>query len=271
MKARTRLAALTVVAMGISGLAGAGPATAAPPLGHVCSGTLSSPDLLEGTYAFLSMPAGSICVIFTPVTIQHPITLGDSSMLGVFDGSLIVNGAVAVGPNAIFGDAYGNAPITVNGPVTVQHNGALVTGFENPYAPLASIINGPVSATDASAVWIHNTRVNGPISLRGGGGSNAVLDAIVGADSGYNFSDLEDNVISGPVSIVGYGGIWAGVIRNQISGGLTFTGNTSLTEFDIGSNTIKGKANCSGNDPAVNTGGSPGSPNVVSAHFNTCG
>jgi hypothetical protein len=203
------------------------------------------------------------------VTVLNPIIIGDSAALGVFDGnSLRASASVTVGPNAFFGDVSGNPPITVGGGVTVQANGAVSIGFEDPFAPLVSAIYGGVRAGDASTVQIHNSRVTGGVNLQGGGGTNAILDQFAGG--GYNFNDLEDNTISGPVTEQNYSGIWAGVIRNHISGGLTFTGNTNFDEFDVGSNTIAGNANCSGNNPAVNTGGSPGSPNTVTAH-NTCG
>jgi hypothetical protein len=153
--------------------------------------------------------------------------------------------------------------------LSVEPSAAVVIGQETPGGPLVSSISGPVRGTDASTVQIHNSSIGGPVNLQGGGGSNAILDALVGG--GYNFNDLEDNVISGPVTINGYGGIWAGVIRNHIAGGLTFTNNTDMDEFDIGSNVIAGNANCSLNNPAVNTGGSPGSPNTVAGGHNTCG
>jgi hypothetical protein len=231
---------------------------------------VSSPEFLApGAYNSLSMPPGSACAVTGAVTITHPLSLGDSSALVVFAGSLTVTGPVDVGPNAFFGDGMrGAAPVTVGGPLSVEQNGAVVIGFENKHGPLVSSIGGPVRGTDVSTVQIHNSAIGGPVNLQGGGGSNAVLDQIIGG--GYNFNDLEDNVISGPVTINGYGGIWAGVLRNQIGGGLTFTNNSDMDEFDIGSNVIAGNANCSGNDPAVNTGGSPGSPNTVAGH-NTCG
>jgi hypothetical protein len=133
---------------------------------------------------------------------------------------------------------------------------------------LVSSIGGPVRGTDVSTVQIHNAAIGGPVNLQGGGGRNAILDDL--GVGGYNFNDLEDNVISGPVTINRYAGIWAGVIRNHIAGGLTFTNNRNMDEFDIGSNVIAGNANCSHNNPAVNTGGSPGAPNNVAGH-NTCG
>ncbi len=268
MRVGAKVMAMAIVASGLTTL-GALPASAAKAPSFSCSGTPGAPEAVPaGSYSSLLMPPGSVCFIESAVTVGGPLTLGDTSALVLFDGSLAVNGPVNVGPNSLFGDAGGNAPITVNGPVSVQQNGAFLIGFENPEAPLVSALHGPVTAINASTVQIHNTKISGPVKLQGGGGDNPILDALAGP--GYNFNDLEDNVISGPVTEIGYQGIWAGIIRNVISGNLTFTGNTDFDEFDIGSNVVHGNANCSGNSPAVNTGGSPGSPNLVTGS-NSCG
>jgi hypothetical protein len=273
MRIRSAVAGTATIMLGASGLAASGlaaQASAAPSSAAVCTGTLAAPELLPpGTYSSLSMPPGSICGVSGDTTITGPLNLGDGSAVGVVVGaSLTVTAPVHVGPNAFFGDAFSTSPISVTGPVVVDHNGAVSIGSEQPFGPLTNSIGGPVQGQDASTVQIHNASIGGPVNLQGGGGSNAVLDAVIGP--GYNFNDLEDNVISGPVRVNGYSGIWAGVIRNTIDGNLSFTNNSNMDEFDIGSNIVSGNANCSGNDPAVNTGGSPGSPNTVSGH-NTCG
>jgi hypothetical protein len=265
------LASMVVVA-GVQA-AGVVQATAAPPSGITCAGTVSPFDPMAipgGTYGSLSMPPGSLCLIEgAAVIVNHPVTLGSGSGLGVLAGSLTVNGPVTAGHGAAFGDFNSTAPITVNGPVSVDSNGALVIGSETPYGPLLSSIAGPVRATDPSTVQIHNTAIGGPVILQGGGGANPVLDAAglpFGPPFGYNFNDLEDNVISGPVSETGYDGIWSGVLRN-VMGPLTFSNNSeapAIDEYDIGSNRINGPATCSGNDPAPNMGQSAGAPSIVS-------
>jgi hypothetical protein len=276
------LAGAGILTLGMLGVVGlSSPAGAAPPSAHVCTGSVAVPETLKpGVYTSLSMPPGSGCSVTGAVTITQPVTLGDSSVLEVVSGSLSITAPVQVGPNAVlevdsgslnitgsvqvgsnafFGDNGGAAPITVGGSLSVQSNGVVVIGFETPHGPLLSTIGGRVSGNGAASVQIHNSSIGGPINLQGGGGG------------GFNFNDLEDNVISGPVTINNYVGVWAGVIRNQIAGGLTFTNNSNMDEFDIGSNVIAGNANCSGNNPAVNTGGSPGAPNTVAGGHNTCG
>jgi hypothetical protein len=268
VRIRSAVLATAVAAVALT-LVGTAPAIASPASSFTCTGTLGSPETVpSGSYSQLSMPAGSICFIAGPVTVARGIALGDTSGLALFDGNLTVRGPVTVGPNALFGDAGGAAPIVVNGSVAVEQNAAFLIGFENPFAPLVSAVHGPVTGDNASTVQLHNTDISGRVTLQGGGGDNPILDVFAGG--GYNFNDLEDNAISGGVTESSYQGIWAGVIRNHISGNLTFTNNTDFDEFDVGSNVVHGNADCSGNSPAVNTGGSPGSPNTVSGN-NTCG
>ncbi len=251
------------------GVAGAAPALAGPPPpSYTCTGNLGSIGTIPGgTYASLVMPAGSACqVVGGAVVVNSAVTLGNGSVLGVFGGSLAVQGGLTVGPNAVFaaGVNGNNTPLTINGPTKVGTDAALVVGTESPYAPLFASLNGPVTATDASSLQIHNTHVSGPVSMTGGGGDNPILDGFAMFQS--NFNDLEDNQISGPVTENGYGGEWAGVLRNVISGPFTFINNSeapNIDEYDIGSNLINGPATCNANDPIPNTGSSAGYLSIV--------
>jgi hypothetical protein len=216
------------------------------------------------------MPSGSFCSVNGPVTILGPMKLEDSAALAVMGGSLAVRGPVNVGPNAVLGNVNNAAPIEIDGPASVGSHAALIIGVESPGKPIVSAIRGPVRAHDASTVQIHNTQISGPVSLVGGGGENAILNALAGP--GANFNDLEDNQILGPVGETGYDGIWAGIIRNRIYGPMTFADNTEpplppgspfVNEYDIGSNRIYGPARCDDNNPAPNMGPSSGSPSIV--------
>jgi hypothetical protein len=249
-------------------VSGAPPAFAAPSATYTCTGTLGSPGAVPGgTYRSLAMPAGSACAISAgSVVVGSPVTLGNGSVLVVLAGSLTINGGLSVGPNAVFGAGFiaNQTPLTVNGPVRVGSNSALVVGTETPYGALFASLNGPVNAKDASSVQIHNTSVSGPVRITGGGTDNAILDGFSGFQS--NFSDLEDNQLGGPVSETGYRGEWGGVLRNVIDGPLTFSNNSeapNIDEYDIGSNLIKGPATCNDNVPAPNMGHSRGSPSIV--------
>jgi hypothetical protein len=207
------------------------------------------------------------------------VALGDGAGLGVFSGSLNINGGLTVRSNALFEAGVGHdpnsAPLTIDGPVRVGSSGALIVGEEDPYQPVFARLNGPVEATKASSVQIHNTAVSGPVRINGSGGDNSLLEALQGFGP---FNDLEDNTIGGPVSETSYDGEWAGVLRNVIGGPLTFSNNSeapNIDEYDIGSNAVNGPATCNHNVPAPNLGKSPGYSSIVNGpvrgdQSNTC-
>ena len=242
MKLRSIVAASVIAGGGALTIA-ISPALAARPAGFTCTGTLSSPGSIPGgTYASLTMPAGSLCAVVGDVTVTRPLTIDTGAGLAVFAGSLTIQG----------------------GPVAVGQNAALILGTETPGGPIVNSIGGPVTGSGESSVQIHNADVGGPVRLTGGGGDNAIVDAFSGGFPG-NFNDLEDNHLQGPVSITGYAGVWAGVIRDVIDGPFTFSDNVEAVtdEYDIGSDTIHGPATCNDNNPVPNVGQSPGGPSVV--------
>jgi hypothetical protein len=230
---------------------------------------LSSPGIIPAeTYRSLVTPPGSFCEILGgSVVVYSALALGDGAGLVVLSGRLTINGGLRVGANALFGAGVGDnpnsTPLTVNGPVHVGSGAALIVGEESPHQPIFGHLNGPVNATNASSVQIHNTDVSGPVGINGGGGDNALLEAFQGFGP---FNDLEDNTIGGPVSEVSYAGEWAGVLRNVIGGPLTFSNNSeapNIDEYDIGSNAINGPGTCNDNLPAPNLGRSPGYLSIV--------
>ncbi len=232
---------------------------------YTCAGSLASPGMVPGgTYSSLAMPAGTACLITAPVTVRSPLSLRSDSALLLLGGSLTVWGPVSVGPRAAFGDANNAAPIDIHGPAWVGDGAAFMIGVETPFGPIISHIRGPVTAIHAGTVQIHNSVIGGPVTIIGGGALNAIVSAFA---PGFpnNFTDLEDNTISGPVTEIGYGGVWGGVIRDQIHGPFSFSFNhqANIDEWDIGSNVIHGPAWCSSNVPVPNIGQSPGSPSTV--------
>ena len=250
-----------------SAVASASPGRAAPS-GYTCMGSsLKTPGFVTGgTYASLTMPPGTFCFVVGTVTVTRPVTLGAGSALAVLAGSLNVAGPFTVGTGAVFDTLEGNTdPITINGPVRVGADGVFVLGTETPYSPTFASIGGPVTATGASSVQIHNTVIGGPVKLMGGGADNPIVQAFTGTSPFNNFNDLEDNVITGGVTETGYDGIWTGVLRDVINGPFTFTNNveTFTDEYDIGSNFIGGPATCANNTPIPNMGTSRGSPSIV--------
>ena len=249
-----------------STLAAASPARA-PSSGYTCTGSsLTAPGVITtGTYSSLSMPPGTFCVVAGTVTVTEPVTVGDGSALLMESGSLTVSAPFGVGNGAVFADFTNALPVTIGGPVHVGTDGVFVLGVESPYAPTFASIAGPVTATGASSIQIHNTVIGGPVRLMGGGADNPIVQAFTHTSPFNNFNDLEDNVIGGGVTETGYHGIWTGVLRDVINGPLTFTNNSEAVtdEYDIGSNFIAGPATCANNTPAPNTGHSKGSPSIV--------
>jgi hypothetical protein len=236
------------------------PATgsAAPP-----ASTCSKP-IGPAQFTNLSVPAGAQCLIVGPVSVSGSLSIGQAAAVLVApSGSLNVGGRVTVADQGVFGDLQNSSPVHVGGPVVVGNDAVFVAGKETANGPIVNSFGGRVIGTQVSSVQIHNANIAGSVVLAGGGAENPVVPHV-------NFNDLEDNHIGGNVVETGYSGVWAGVLRNTIQGNLVFANNSNMDEFDIGSNTVAGNAICVGNNPAVNTGGSPGSPNTVNGH-NTCG
>lgn len=249
---------------------GAAEAGAAPShsqaAGTTCTGTLTSPGYITtGTYSSLVMPPGSFCAVVGTVTVQKPLTLQSGSGLAVFGGSLTVDGPFTVDATGAFATFSNTTPVTIGGPVRIGTNGAFLLGTETPYGPRFASIGGPVTATNASSVQIHNTTIGGGVRLVGGGADNPLVQAFTTTSPFNNFNDLEDNQIGGGVTEIGYDGIWGGVLRNVIDGPFVFSNNMQSVadEYDIGSNFINGPAICNSNTPVPNMGHSAGAPSIV--------
>jgi hypothetical protein len=273
MRARHRFGVIAATVgllggVGLTAMAGVATVAAASPTGFTCTGSLASFGQLipPGTYTSLSMPGGSVCFVAPgSVTVNDGITLGEASALLVPDGgALTVNGPVTVGPGAVFSEFDSCSPIKVNGPVSVRDNAVLLI--------CGSTVAGPVEATNATQVRAYFSDISGPLGIQGGGGPNPVLDAFVafggppyGPPDGYNFSEVNESVISGPVSAAGYSGLGVNFV-GDVMGPMTFINNTTTYSSAIGSNRINGPATCSGNVPAPNLGGhlAIGSPSIVS-------
>lgn len=123
-------------------------------------------------------------------------------------------------------------------------------------------IGGGVHAVDPASVQIHFATINGGIDIHGGSGP-------FGPPFDVTWNAIEDNVIHGHVSIVGYTGFWFGFIRNRVDGTVTLRNNV-LEDPDGNeyvTNTIHGSLVCSGNSPAPQVGDSEGLPNVVTGRL----
>jgi len=149
-------------------------------------------------------------------------------------------------------------PVRINGGVSVGAGATFVLGSEDNPVHTATI-NGGVRARNAANVQIHFSTINGGVTVVGG-------DGPFGGPFGVTFNTIEDSVIHGGATISGYTGFWQGFFRNTVSGSVNYNNNTLVDPDgnEVQTNTIHGSLNCSGNDPAPQTGDSGGSPNSVS-------
>jgi hypothetical protein len=135
-------------------------------------------------------------------------------------------------------------------------------------------VNGNLTATDASAVIVHNGTITRNVSVTGGGGGTACNFGSGPLMGNPFYDDLEDTSIGGNVIIQGVSTCWLGLFRDTVTRNVNFNNNTdpNATSFinpslpdgnEIATNTIGGNLNCMGNDPTPQFGDSGGSPNTV--------
>jgi hypothetical protein len=199
--------------------------------------------------------AGAAALLGALITVAVPATAGASSATEC-TGPLAPGtyGAVVV-PDGAF--CFGDGPVTIHAGLSIGTGATFMLGSDEGTAATGTI-NGGVRATDPASVEIHFATINGGIHVSGGSGA-------FGGPFEVTFIAIEDNVIHGGASVVGYDGFWFGFIRNHVSGSVTLNDNV-LADPDGNeyvTNTIHGSLTCSGNSPAPQVGDSEGLPNVV--------
>jgi len=158
----------------------------------------------------------------------------------------------------------GVGPVHVLAGVRVGQGATFSLGFE--LGPATGTISGGVVSDNAAQVLVHNARINGGVRIQGGSGPLGCAAPF----APVCFTDFEDNTISGGATINGYNGFFLGFIRNHVNGAVTISNNVVPDQIDIGTNSVHGSLNCSGNSPLENTGSSPGpTPDTVTGR-NTC-
>lgn len=265
---------LTIIVMG------AGAAAAAPQWHqhNTCTGTLTAPGVLAGTFRGNVVIKGVCAVNGGAVVIKGNLILAPRSALnatfalndvaGTGTSSLTVKGDVKVGPGALL--AMGYEPNF--SPCTDDPNagtGGTLTGQNKVF--------GDVRAFQALGILLHASTIKGGVSLRGGGGAESCNPPFPGifADLGSPpFSDAEDNAIGGDLTMTGLQSCWLGALRNSVRGNIVVAGNTMADPdaMEILANLVHGSIACFSNSPAVQYGDSGSSPNQVKRHaFGECG
>lgn len=273
MKAFRILVVGVLIASGAVALAG--PASAATT--STCTGTFSSPGLLSGKYVGNVVISGVCFVDGAPAVVTGNVTVLPNSALNAtfalddVDGSgttgLTVFGNVSVGAGALVGLGCEPEASPCSDDPDANEGGTL-TGLVR--------IHGNLTAVGAAGAIVHATRIGGSVSQTGGGVSLSCDVPESGPFSALEsppFSDYEDNMISGNLTVQSVRSCWFGALRNTVANA-TFNrlvmgdpdANENLT------NRVLGNLACSGNNPVVQYGDSGGSPNqVVGSASGECG
>jgi hypothetical protein len=224
--------------------------------GLKCSGTSASPgNIAPGTYS-------SITVV--------------GFCLGPPTGNVIVKGDVTVSKGAALGANHpafapgapeGDANWLVRGNVDVDKGGTLLLGCE----PAVGCVNttfdavkGSVIANGALGVILHSSIIGGNVSYTGGGGGVNCTPGF-GPFSFGVYSDAEDDVIHGSLTVTGLHSCWFGEFRNIIMGNDSVTKNqfADPDATEVANNEVFGSLACSNNVPDAQFGDSAQPPNVV--------
>jgi hypothetical protein len=232
-----------------------------------CTGTLSAPGLLSGTYSGDVTIKGYCVVDGGPTLVRGDLTLATGSAL---------NATYAL--NDVAGS--GTTSLTVKGDVSVGSGATLAMGCEPNYSPCSddpnagtggtlsgqNDVSSDVTANGALGVIIHDSYIKGDVRQIGGGGGLSCAPPSSGVFALLEspvFSDYEDNTISGDFQVTGVHSCWIGALRNSVKGDLTYA-NSSFGDPDaseVVSNVVSGDLSCTGNSPVVQYGDSDGTPN----------
>ena len=191
-------------------------------------------------------------------------------------GNVIVKGDVTVAKGAALGANYpalakgapeGDANWLVKGNVDVDKGGTLLLGCE----PAVGCVNttfdavkGNVIANGALGVILHSSIIGGNVSYKGGGGGVNCTPGF-GPFSFGVYSDAEDDVIDGNLTVTGLRSCWFGEFRNIIMSNDTVTGNrfADPDATEVANNEVFGNLACFNNVPVAQFGDAVQPPNVV--------
>jgi len=237
-----KLTLLLATGVALVAMASAGSALAGKPGQGTCSGG----EIASGTYDGLIVTGNCTIPNGATVTVEGNVTVADGAVLYAVTMSTVnITGNVKVGKGAVFGLGCS----------------FFVPGCEE-FAGLSTYtVGGNIVANQAKTMYLDFVAIHGSVVSIGGG------------DPSLNFP-IKDNAIDGNVIVLGWHGLWFGVIRNTVGGNVVLLGNRAAdTSEEPGSdstevvtNNISGNLLCLFNSPAAQVGDSEGATNVVGGH-----
>jgi hypothetical protein len=238
---------------------------------NTCTGTLTAPGVLAGTFR------GDVVI---------------TGVCAVNGGAAVIKGDLILAPGSVLNAQFaqndvagtGTSSLTVRGDVKVQKGATLAMGCEptfnacldDPNGTGQNRVSGDVQADQALGVLLHRSKIGGNVSLRGGGGGATCAipsGGIFGFVGSPVFSDAEDNNIGGSLTIAQLQTCWMGALRNHVRGSI-FTAHNTMADPDANevlANHVRGNIACFNNSPATQYGDSMSSPNRVQGRaFGEC-
>ena len=261
---------LSAVALAVGPASANAKPAAKPNAPAVCWGTLAKPGVLAGTYHG-DVEIHGVCAV--------------NGGAAVVDGNLILSPWSALNATFALNDVKGtgNSSLTVRGNVWVQQDATLAMGCLPNHSPCSddpnagtggtltgsNHVEGDIRATDAMAVIVHASKIDGNVTQTGGGGGTSCAVPTTGIFSVIGspvFSDYEDNTIWGDLKVSKLTSCWFGALRDHVGGSADFSdivmGDPDANE--IHSNDIEGNLACYADTPAVQYGDAVGGvPNKV--------
>lgn len=230
------------IAFGVATPASAGAASDAP---HVCSGSLSSPGVLAGSFGSVSVQG--LCVVNAgPATVTRNVVITPGSAL-----------VAAFGRNDHTGT--GHSPLSVGGDLLVQPGGTLLLGCNpqqfaclddsssHPTLTETGHVGGSLVADHALGLIVHSSSIGADLDQTGGGGGfNCTPSGIFQAFNSPVYSAYETTSIGGNAKVIGLHTCWLGFANDQIAGNVRLI-NDQLADPDgpeILANNIQGNLVC---------------------------
>jgi hypothetical protein len=212
---------------------------------------------------------------------QFPGNVLIDGVCQINSGQAVIRGNLTLRPGssllANFADNHltgsGPSKLVVFGNVRVESGATLVLGCEpvrfpcadDPAVASSSRIFGNLSARGALSVIVHRSVVFGGISQREGGGGKScapigIFAELIGSPV---YSDYEDNIVRGHISVSGLESCWLGLARLNVGASMRLVNNqlADPDAIEIIANNISRNLNCQGNSMVWNS--SDATPEVL--------